>query len=206
VGVAFSKFAAYVVPTSLVPYVSEDNKIFSTMIGTYHFTISSAQCVSIVLIILLTSINTRGVKTGKLIQNTFTITKLASLFGLIIFGFIMIKGDVWNANWTNAWEIHKLNPDNSVASYTMAAALGAIAASMVGSIFSSDAWNNVTFIAGEMKNPQREVALSLFFGTMIVTIIYVSANLVYTGVLSLHDIASADKDRVAVCCIAGDIW
>jgi APA family basic amino acid/polyamine antiporter len=76
--------------------------------------------------------------------------------------------------------------------------LGAIAIAMVGSIFSSDAWNNVTFIAGEMKNPKREVALSLFFGTMIVTIIYVLANVVYTGVLSLHDIANADKDRVAV--------
>ena len=193
VGVAFSKFTAY-----LIPAVSEDNKLFSTMIGSYHFTISAAQCVSIVLIILLTYINTRGVKSGKIIQNTFTITKLASLFGLIVFGFIMLKGDVWHANWANAWDIHKLNPDNSTATYTMAAALGAIAAAMVGSIFSSDAWNNVTFIAGEMKNPQRNIGLSLFLGTLIVTIIYVSINLVYTAVLPLHDIATAEKDRVAV--------
>jgi APA family basic amino acid/polyamine antiporter len=78
------------------------------------------------------------------------------------------------------------------------AALGAIAASMVGSIFSSDSWNNVTFIAGEMSNPKRNIGLSLFLGTLIVTIIYVSANVMYTGVLSLHDIATADKDRVAV--------
>jgi APA family basic amino acid/polyamine antiporter len=193
VGVAFSKFTAY-----LIPSVSEDNKLFSTMIGSYHFTISAAQCVSIVLIILLTYINTRGIKSGKLIQNTFTLTKLACLFGLIIFGFIMLKPDVWHANWTSAWDIHKLNPDNSVVSYTMAAALGAIAASMVGSIFSSDAWNNVTFIAGEMKNPQRNIGLSLFLGTLIVTLIYVSINIVYTGVLPLHDIATAEKDRVAV--------
>jgi APA family basic amino acid/polyamine antiporter len=193
VGVAFSKFTAY-----LIPAVSEDNKLFSTMIGSYNFTISAAQCVSIVLIIILTYINTRGVKSGKIIQNTFTLTKLASLFGLIIFGLIMIKGDVWTANWTNAWDIHKLNPDNSTVSYTMAAALGAIAASMVGSIFSSDAWNNVTFIAGEMKNPQRNIGLSLFLGTLIVTLIYVSINIVYTGVLPLHDIATAEKDRVAV--------
>lgn len=193
VGVAFSKFTAY-----LIPAVSEDNILYSTLIGTYTFKISAAQVVSIVLIILLTAINTRGVKTGKLIQNTFTLTKLASLFGLIIFGLIMIKGDVWNANWTNAWDIHKLNADNSTVNYTMAAALGAIAASMVGSIFSSDAWNNVTFIAGEMKNPQRNIGLSLFLGTLIVTVIYVSVNLVYTGVLPLHDIATAEKDRVAV--------
>ncbi|MDB5117924.1 MAG: steT 2 [Mucilaginibacter sp.] len=193
VGVAFSKFTAY-----LIPAVSEDNILFSTLIGTWHFSISAAQCVSIVLIILLTFINTRGVKSGKIIQNTFTITKLASLFGLIIFGFIMLKGDVWHANWANAWDIHKLNPDNSTASYTMAAALGAIAAAMVGSIFSSDAWNNVTFIAGEMKNPKRNIGLSLFLGTLIVTLIYVSINLVYTGVLPLHEIATANKDRVAV--------
>ncbi|MDB4926941.1 APC family permease [Mucilaginibacter sp.] len=193
VGVAFSKFTAY-----LIPAVSEDNIIFSTMLGSWHFTISAAQCVSIVLIILLTFINTRGVKSGKIIQNTFTLTKLASLFGLIIFGLIMLKGDVWHANWTNAWDIHKLNVDGSVASYTMAAALGAVAASMVGSIFSSDAWNNVTFIAGEMKNPQRNIGLSLFLGTLIVTLIYVSINIVYTGVLPLHEIATANKDRVAV--------
>jgi APA family basic amino acid/polyamine antiporter len=190
VGVAFSKFTAY-----LIPAVSEDNILFSTMVGSYNFKISAAQCVSIALIILLTYINTRGVKSGKIIQNLFTITKLASLFGLIIFGLIMIKGDVWHANWTNAWDIHKLG---STTSYTMAAALGAIAASMVGSIFSSDAWNNVTFIAGEMKNPQRNIGLSLFLGTLIVTIIYVSINFVYTGVLPLHDIATAEKDRVAV--------
>lgn len=198
VGVAFSKFTAYIVPDSLKPLVSEDNLIVDTMIGSWHFTISSAQIVSIILIIFLTSINTGGVKTGKLIQNTFTITKLASLFGLIAFGLIFIKGDIWHANWANAWDMHKLNADNSISNYTMAAALGAIAASMVGSIFSSDAWNSVTFIAGEMKNPQRNVGLSLFLGTLIVTIIYVSMNVVYTGTLSLHDIANAPKDRVAI--------
>jgi len=69
---------------------------------------------------------------------------------------------------------------------------------MVGSVFSSDAWNNVTFIAGEIKNPKRNIGLSLFFGTLIVTVIYVMANVVYVAVLPLSDIASAPKDRVAV--------
>src|SRR6202012_1827001 len=153
VGVAFSKFTAY-----LIPGMSEDHILYKLQTGTdvlghaKYFTISAAQLVSIALIVLLTFINTRGIKSGKIIQNTFTLTKLLSLFGLIIFGFIMLKGDVWHANWTNAWDIHKLNPDNSTAQYTITTALGAIAAAMVGSIFSSDAWNNVTFIAGEMKN------------------------------------------------------
>ena len=75
---------------------------------------------------------------------------------------------------------------------------GAIAASMVGSIFSSDAWNNVTFIAGEIKNPKRNIGLSLFLGTFIVTVIYVCANLMYMAVLPLHDIAFAPQERVAV--------
>ncbi len=194
VGVAFSKFAAY-----LIPAVSEENVLFSVAVTkSFTFSLSAAQLVSIVIIILLTYINTRGVKGGKLIQTTFTLTKLLSLFGLIAFGFFALKSDVWNANWTNAWQMHSLSKDGSVSSYTLAAALGAIAASMVGSIFSSDAWNNVTFIAGEMKNPQRNIGLSLFLGTLIVTLIYVAANLMYTGVLPLHEIANAEKDRVAV--------
>ena len=79
-----------------------------------------------------------------------------------------------------------------------AALMGGIAAAMVGSVFSSDAWNNVTFIAGEIKNPQRNIGLSLFLGTLIVTVIYVSINLVYISVLPLDVLAHVEKDRVAV--------
>ena len=193
VGVAFSKFLAY-----LVPSVSEDLVAFS--IGNLN--ISPAQLVSIALIIFLTFINTLGVQGGKLIQTSFTVTKLLSLFGLIIFGLIMMKGDVWDANWTDAWQIRNLSVNaDGTPSFTPligTAILGAIAAAMVGSIFSSDAWNNVTFIAGEIKNPKRNIGLALFFGTLIVTIIYVTTNVMYTAVLPLNEIASAEKDRVAV--------
>ncbi len=189
VGVAFSKFTAY-----LFPQVSEELVLFN--IGS--LTISPAQILAIVIIILLTYINTKGVKGGKIIQTTFTLTKLFSLIGLIIFGFIVMKPEIWTANWENAWNMQKLNTDGSVQSYTTVAALGAIAAAMVGSIFSSDAWNNVTFIAGEVRNPKRNIGLSLFLGTMIVTIVYVLANLVYLAVLPLQEIGFADKDRVAV--------
>jgi APA family basic amino acid/polyamine antiporter len=189
VGVAFSKFTAY-----LIPAVSEDNILFA--VGTLQ--ISAAQLLSIVIIVLLTHINTRGVKSGKVIQTSFTITKLLSLFGLIVFGLIMLKPEVWEANWSDAWSLQKLNTDGSFASYTTVAALGAIAASMVGSIFSSDAWNNVTFVAGEINNPKRNIGLSLFMGTFIVTVIYVLANVMYTAVLPLGEIAVAEKDRVAV--------
>lgn len=189
VGVAFSKFTAY-----LWPQVSEDLILLS--MGS--FKISAAQVLAIATIILLTYINTKGVKGGKMIQTSFTLTKLFSLFGLIIFGFIMMKPEIWSSNWENAWSMQKLSPDGSFQSLTLVAALGAVAAAMVGSIFSSDAWNNVTFIAGEVRNPKRNIGLSLFLGTMIVTIIYVLANLVYLAVLPLEEIAYADKDRVAV--------
>jgi APA family basic amino acid/polyamine antiporter len=191
VGVAFAKFTAY-----LLPVFSEDK----VAINLGFLSISPAQLLSILVIVLLTYINTRGIKSGKLIQTTFTITKLLSLFGLILFGFLAFKADIWHPNWTNVWQMHKLNGDGSavIGSYTTIAALGAIAAAMVGSIFSSDSWNNVTFIAGEIKNPQRNIGLSLFLGTLIVTIIYIATNLMYTAVLPLHEIASAEKDRVAV--------
>lgn len=189
VGVAFSKFTAY-----LIPGVSED----LVLLDLGFLTISPAQVLSIATIVLLTYINSRGVEGGKAIQTTLTVTKLVSLFGLIIAGLVMMNPDVWSANWTNAWDLHKLNVDGSIEMYTTIAAIGAIAAAMVGSIFSSDAWNNVTFIAGEIKNPQRNIGLALFLGTLIVTIIYVTANLMYTAVLPLNEIATAEKDRVAV--------
>jgi len=187
--VAFAKFTAY-----LFSSFSED----IVLMHFGRFKISPAQLLAIGVITLLTYINTKGIKSGKIIQTSFTLTKLLSLFGLIIFGLIAFKGAVWNHNWLNAWNMHRLNVDGSIASYTTLAALGAVAASMVGSIFSSDSWNNVTFIAGEVRNPKRNIRLSLFLGTLIVTIIYIAANIVYTAVLPLEQIASAEKDRVAV--------
>ena len=133
-----------------------------------------------------------------MIQTSFTLTKLVSLFGLIVFGFIVMKPEIWTSNWENAWSMQKISPDGTFQSLTIAAALGAVAAAMVGSIFSSDSWNNVTFIAGEVRNPKRNIGLSLFLGTLIVTIIYILANLVYLAVLPLGEIAYAEKDRVAV--------
>ena len=192
VGVAFSKFAGYFFPSL---EMTDANILFQ--LG--FLKIYPAQVLSIVTIILLTYINTKGVQSGKIIQSTFTVTKLASLFGLIGFGFLLAsKASIWDANWANAWEMKTIASDNSTTPIFGVAILGAIAASMVGSIFSSDAWNNVTFIAGEIKNPKRNIGLSLFLGTLIVTVIYISANLMYLSVLPLNEIANAPADRVAV--------
>lgn len=193
VGVAFSKFAAY-----LFPVLSEDNILLELDLQLFVLKISAAQLMSIAIIVLLTISNTRGVKSGKLVQNTFTTAKLISLFGLIIAGFVMFKPDVWHANWSNAWQASQETAGAGFSAVGGTALLGCIAAAMVGSVFSSDAWNNVTFIAGEIRNPQRNIGLSLFLGTLVVTIIYVSANFAYLAVLPLDQIAHAAKDRVAV--------
>jgi APA family basic amino acid/polyamine antiporter len=207
VGVAFSKFAAY-----LIPSLSEDNKLFSLQTGTdtcnapVYFSVSAAQVVSILLIILLTYSNTRGLRGGKIIQNVFTSAKLLSLFGLIIAGLLAFNPQVWQANWADAWTatrsslIDACDPSKgfSVTPISGSLLMGGIAAAMAGSVFSSDAWNNVTFIAGEIRNPKKNIGLSLFLGTLIVTIIYVCANLVYVAVLPMDQIAHAEKDRVAV--------
>lgn len=198
VGVAFCKFAAY-----FFPFLEMNESDVLFLLGP--FKIYPAQFVSIFIIVLLTYINTKGVQGGKMIQTVFTVTKLLSLFGLIVFGFLLgANAEVWNANWTDAWTMKSITKGTGELSAAIimpvlgAGALGAIAASMVGSIFSSDAWNNVTFIAGEIKNPQKNIGLSLFLGTLIVTLIYVSANLMYLSVLPLDQIAFAQSDRVAV--------
>ena len=191
VGVAFSKFAGYFFPAL-------ELKDANVLLQIGAFKVYPAQLVSIVLIAFLTFINTKGIKGGKLIQTTFTVTKLLSLFGLIVFGLLLAaKKEIWHANWQHAWDMKSISETGAVP-LVGSAMLGAIAAAMVGSIFSSDSWNNVTFIAGEIKNPKRNIGLSLFLGTLVVTVIYVTTNLMYISVLPLHEVAFAQQDRVAV--------
>ncbi|GGF29400.1 APC family permease [Flavobacterium limi] len=201
VGVAFSKFTAY-----LIPVVSDENILYE--IGS--FKLNTAQIVSIVIVIVLTYLNTRGVKNSKILQTILTIIKILSISGLIIFGFTLAaKSSVWNANWTDAWTPRSFNTENgSWFPIGTTALISGISAAMVGTLFSSDSWTGVTFIAGEIKNPKRNVGLSMFLGTLIVTIIYVLTNVMYVAVIPLNEIAGAKSDRVAVVAsqyIFGDI-
>ena len=199
VGVAFARYTAY-----LLPAVGESNIIWGIQNGvneagkaTYSFSISAAQLLSMAVIIFLTYSNSKGIKGGKIIQTTFTTAKLLALFGLIILGFLLANHSYWSENWQSGFNATHLQKDGSWLGIGGTALIGAIAAAMAGSIFSSDAWNNVTFIAGEIKNPKRNIGLSLFLGTLIVTIIYVCANLMYINVMPLEGIAHAENDRVA---------
>lgn len=191
VGVGFSKFAAY-----LYHPLSDENILYE--IGA--FKLNAAQIVSIITIVLLTYINSRGVKNSKILQTILTIIKILSLFGLIVFGFILAaKADIWNANWADAWSSRAFDSETGTwSSIGGTALLTGISAAMVGALFSSDAWVGVTFIAGEIKKPERNVGMSLFLGTFIVTIIYILANLMYLAVIPMQEIATAKSDRVAV--------
>jgi APA family basic amino acid/polyamine antiporter len=201
VGVAFSKFAAYIIPA-----VSDENILYE--IGSFKLNV--AQIISIVTIIFLTYLNTCGVKNSKILQTILTIIKIVSISGLIIFGFTLAaKASIWNANWTDAWTPHSFNTTTgSWMPIGTKVLISGISAAMVGTLFSSDSWTGVTFIAGEIKNPKRNVGLSMLLGTFIVTIIYVLTNLMYVAVIPLSEIAGAKSDRVAVVAsqyIFGDI-
>ena len=196
VGVAFARYTAF-----LIPAVGENN----ILLDLGFMKISAAQVLAIALIFFLSYTNTRGIKEGKIIQTSFTTAKLLALFGLIVFGFFLAKNSFWHQNWQTAFHATQnlgINGEGKMSATWQSISgfvlIGAISASMVGSIFSSDAWNNVTFIAGEIKNPKRNIGLALFMGTFIVTVIYITTNLMYINVLPLQDIAFAQNDRVAV--------
>ncbi len=195
VGVAFAKFFGY-----LVPALGEDN-ILAT-IGSFQLT--AAQLVGIAVIVLLTAINGRGIEGGKWINGIFTAAKLLAMGALIAAGFILFRdgGAIWNLNWSNAWMAMKIDRGATGTIFHEMLRGGplvlAMCGAMVGAIFSSDAWNNVTFIAGEIKRPERNIGLSLFIGTLVVTLLYVCMNLMYLHVLSIHEIAFSQQDRVAL--------
>ena len=198
VGVAFAKFTGY-----LVPSLGERNILIGSESG---FHISAAQLLGIGTIVLLTIINSFGVKNGKWIQFLFTFAKMAAMAALIIFGFTAMKGThIWSGNWNGAWMAQQLTYTKEVISHESLSPdklVSAICVAMVGALFSSDAWNNVTFIAGEIKRPERNIGLSLFIGTLVVTCLYVSMNLMYLNVLSINEIANAPDKRVALAAAA----
>src|SRR5215813_6712276 len=157
----------------LIPRVGEEQYLISPkhVFGSYAISLSTAQLVAILLIVLLTFMNTRGLKLGKLVQNTFTTAKLAALFGLIALGVLIgWKSDVVRANFGNLWQVRGALEDFG-GGLTAATAFGlfvGICVSQTGSLFSADAWNNITFTAGEVKDPKRNTPLALAFGTGIV--------------------------------------
>jgi APA family basic amino acid/polyamine antiporter len=214
IAVTFANYAAIFFPVL-------DQTLF-TVGETFVF--SYQKLLAIFSIVLLTYINTKGVESGKTVQLIFTSAKLIALFALIILGlYVGLQTNVLADNFQNMWDASKtvVQPDGSVTVTKLAgmALLGAAGATIINSLFSSDAWNNVTFIAAEIKDPKKNIPRSLFLGTLIVTVVYVLANVAYLALLPLQgtsaatDIAAngimfASNDRVgaaAASMIMGDV-
>lgn len=155
------------------------------------FKISAAQVLGIMLIIALTAINSLGINYGKLINRIFTSTKLLALFGLIVLGlFFFSKPEIWQSNAAHFWDTVSWHKDASgtwsSSPLSGMSIMAAIGVALVGSLFSSDAWNNVTFIAGEIDQPKKNIPLSLFIGTTVVITLYMLANLAYLKLLPFY--------------------
>ena len=207
VGVAFAKFLGV-----LAPSISATNWIVKPIdiSSKYAISLSTQQLVGILMIVLLTIINTRGLKLGKIIQNVFTSAKTLSLIALIFIGlFIGRSADAIKLNFSDFWTPHGVQTINAdfgklPSALASAGAFGlfiAFCVAQVGSLFSADAWNNITFTAGEVKNPRRNIPLSLAAGTALVITLYLLANIAYLFMLPLDKIQHAPDDRVATAAI-----
>ena len=189
VAVAFGKFTAY-----LVPSLNDAAPIFQSG----EFKITWIQILAIVVILFLTYVNTKGVQFGKILQNVFTSSKIIALLGLIILGFILIDKSNWSSNMSFGWDAFQNLKQTEWTGISGATILGGIAAAMVGSVFSSVAWENVTFISGEIENPKKNVVKAMILGTSAVMLLYLLVNFVYLNALDRDSIAFAVNDRVAV--------
>jgi len=184
VAVAFAKYTGI-----FIPWLSDRHYL----VGSGHLGITTQQLLAIAIIVFLTWSNTRGVRTGAMVQNVFTFAKIAALLGLVGIGFLVGRNpaavaDNFHGFWRNAgWNFDTVR---------------LVGVAMVGALFSSDAWNNVTFTAGEVRNPRRNLPLSLALGVGVVSLLYIAANFVYLNVLPFAAIQHADQDRVATAAAA----
>jgi len=186
---------------ALVPWIAEDHYLIAPLhVSTgYALSLSTTQLVGIVMIALLTWTNTRGLEYGRIVQNVFTTAKTGALVGLILVGLLL----GWNQaavadNFGNLWAVR--GAVDIVPGLNAMTAFGlfiAICVSQTGSLFSADAWNNITFTAGEVKDPRTNIPLSLALGTIVVIGLYLLANVAYLVTLPFDAIQHAPSDRVA---------
>jgi basic amino acid/polyamine antiporter, APA family len=185
----------------LWPHIAENNYIIRPIhiLPTYAISLSTAQVVALVVISFLTWTNTNGLKYGKGVQNVFSTMKIGSLLAVIAIGiFIGWKASVVKANFGDAWTPRGFTLSGYTPSpLTAFGMLVALCTAQIGSLFAADAWNNITFSAGEVRNPSRNVPLSLALGTFIVIGLYLAANFAYIVVLPFSAVQSAPSDRVA---------
>jgi len=196
VAVGFARYTGV-----LIPWFSESNYLIAPIrFGGYAFSVSTAQFLGLAMIALLTFMNTRGLNLGKLVQNIFTTAKTGALIALVLLGIIVgLKSGAATENFKDFWSLRGGLQDVGKG-LTAATAFGlfvGICVAQTNSLFSADAWNNITFTAGEVKEPRRNIPLSLAFGTFLVIGLYVLANVAYLAALPFAAIQNAPSDRVA---------
>jgi APA family basic amino acid/polyamine antiporter len=201
VAVAFARFSSV-----FGPAIAEDNYLIRPFLLTpgYALSLSTAQLLAVGLIALLTLTNLGGLDYGKFVQNLFTTAKTVALLGLIVLTLSLgWDADVVRGNFGDAWQARgKL--ENLGEGLTAATAFGlfvALCVSQTGSLFSSDAWNNITFTAGEVRNPRRNLPLALALGTGLVIGLYLLANVGYLVTLPFEGVQTAKDDRVATAAL-----
>jgi APA family basic amino acid/polyamine antiporter len=196
VAVGFARYSGV-----LVPWIAEDHYLIPPVHVTsgYALSLSTAQLVGVLLIALLTWTNTRGLEYGRIIQNVFTTAKGGAIVALIAAGLLLGRNAVATSdNFGALWSVR--NPVAIVPGLSALSGFGlfvALCVSQTGSLFSADAWNNITFTAGEVKDPRRNIPLSLALGTMIVIGLYLLVNLAYLATLPFDAVQHAASDRVA---------
>ncbi len=195
VGVGFARFTGV-----LWPSISEEHYLISPIhiSSGYAISLSTGQLTAIIVIVLLTWTNSKGVKYGKIIQNLFTSAKIVTLAALILLGLIFWNHAAVSANFGNFWTPRDVTPLTATLSALTAFGLfAAIGVSQSGSLFSADSWHDITFAAGEVKDPKRTMPRALALGTICVTGLYFLANVAYLLVLPITAIQHAPSDRVA---------
>jgi APA family basic amino acid/polyamine antiporter len=219
VGVAFGKFMGHFFPAiSATHWILGPVHVgvwspFGISLGGMDMGLNTQNLCGIVIVIFLTILNTFGLKLGAAVQNIFTIAKVSALAGLVLAGiFVARNAQAIAANFGNFWRVDLPHSASGTAAGPLVGILTILAVAQVGSLFSSDAWNNVTFTAGEVKNPKRNLPLALAMGTGVVTLLYVAANFIYLmhlpfdGSMSGGDVISrgikfATSDRVGTAAL-----
>jgi basic amino acid/polyamine antiporter, APA family len=186
---------------ALMPWIADDRYLIAPvhLSQGYAMSLSTTQLVGVLLIALLTWTNTRGLEYGRIIQNVFTTAKAGALAALIVLGVLVGWSSPAAAqNFSDLWAVRDASPVvPGVSALTAFGLFIAICVAQTGSLFSADAWNNITFTAGEVKDPRRNIPLSLALGTMTVIGLYMLANVAYLANLTFDGIQHAPADRVA---------
>lgn len=198
VAVAFARFLSV-----LAPGISESNYIVAPVhiSDGYAISLSTAQLVGILVIGLLTWTNTRGLEYGKVVQNIFTTAKVGALAALILAGVLLGRNAEASANFTNFFRIGEFDASLGVAAGSVFGLIVAIGVAQSGSLFSADAWHDVTFIAGEVRDAPRNLPKAMAIGCSVVVGLYCLVNVVYLIVLPLEGIQNAPSDRVATAAV-----